>query len=153
MQGLKMASYLSEERSASGEDPVYDLFAVSNHFGSPQGGHYTAFCRVSPPVPAAGVASTLLGRPATGRRLLLTEMCFGMAASAAADRVARDASSVSSWRGLPAATGLQVPQILGEAKEKDPAQWLSFNDEAVAKMAPAGIDNSCAYMIFYVRRE
>ena len=41
-----------EERSALGEDPVYDLFAVSNHFGSPQGGHYTAFCRVRLPCAA-----------------------------------------------------------------------------------------------------
>ena len=47
MQGLKMGGYLSEEVAAVGdEEPVYDLFAVSNHFGSPQGGHYTAFCRV-----------------------------------------------------------------------------------------------------------
>ena len=44
-----MASYLSDERTATGEDPVYDLFAVSNHYGNPQGGHYTAFCRVRRP--------------------------------------------------------------------------------------------------------
>ena len=47
-QGLKMGSYMSDERVAAGEEPVYDLFAVSNHYGSPQGGHYTAFCKVTP---------------------------------------------------------------------------------------------------------
>ena len=26
--------------------PVYDLFAVSNHYGSLGGGHYTAYCKV-----------------------------------------------------------------------------------------------------------
>ena len=41
-----MGSYMSDERVAAGEEPVYDLFAVSNHYGSPQGGHYTAFCKV-----------------------------------------------------------------------------------------------------------
>ena len=28
------------------EDPVYDLYAVSNHFGGMGGGHYTAFCQM-----------------------------------------------------------------------------------------------------------
>ena len=28
------------------EDPIYDLYAVSNHFGGMGGGHYTAFCQV-----------------------------------------------------------------------------------------------------------
>lgn len=27
-----------------GEKPIYDLFAVSNHFGQLQAGHYTAMC-------------------------------------------------------------------------------------------------------------
>jgi len=27
--------------------PLYDLYAVSNHFGGMGGGHYTAYCRVS----------------------------------------------------------------------------------------------------------
>ena len=27
------------------QPPVYDLFAVSNHFGGLGGGHYTAFCK------------------------------------------------------------------------------------------------------------
>jgi len=30
-------------------DPVlYDLYAVSNHYGSLNGGHYTAFCKNAP---------------------------------------------------------------------------------------------------------
>ena len=28
------------------DDPVYDLYAVSNHFGGMGGGHYTAFCQM-----------------------------------------------------------------------------------------------------------
>lgn len=27
-------------------EPVYDLYAVSNHFGGLGGGHYTAYCKV-----------------------------------------------------------------------------------------------------------
>lgn len=36
-------------KSASAEDPVYDLYAVINHFGSRDIGHYTAFCKVQSP--------------------------------------------------------------------------------------------------------
>lgn len=30
---------------AAGISPVYDLYAVSNHYGSLNGGHYTAYCK------------------------------------------------------------------------------------------------------------
>ena len=30
---------------AEGIQPVYDLFAISNHFGALNGGHYTATCK------------------------------------------------------------------------------------------------------------
>ncbi|ESO11514.1 hypothetical protein HELRODRAFT_145739, partial [Helobdella robusta] len=30
---------------ASADDSVYDLYAVCNHYGDMQGGHYTAFCK------------------------------------------------------------------------------------------------------------
>lgn len=31
------------DNSSKGEHYVYDLYAVSNHFGSLNGGHYTAY--------------------------------------------------------------------------------------------------------------
>eukprot|EP01105_Mastigella_eilhardi_P015756 TRINITY_DN3606_c0_g1_i2.p1 TRINITY_DN3606_c0_g1~~TRINITY_DN3606_c0_g1_i2.p1 ORF type:complete len:1050 (-),score=255.01 TRINITY_DN3606_c0_g1_i2:68-3217(-) len=37
---LDMSSWAKEQ---SGQSPVYDLYAVSNHFGSMGGGHYTAY--------------------------------------------------------------------------------------------------------------
>uniref|UniRef100_A0A672GMW6 Ubiquitin carboxyl-terminal hydrolase n=1 Tax=Salarias fasciatus TaxID=181472 RepID=A0A672GMW6_SALFA len=36
---------LREFSSESGERPVYNLYAVSNHTGNTLGGHYTAYCR------------------------------------------------------------------------------------------------------------
>ncbi|GLC55869.1 hypothetical protein PLESTB_001037900 [Pleodorina starrii] len=36
-----------------GVQPVYDLFAVSNHYGSMGGGHYTAYAKLPSPPPAA----------------------------------------------------------------------------------------------------
>lgn len=36
---------LGEEGGKTKEPPIYDLYAVSNHFGSLNGGHYTAFCQ------------------------------------------------------------------------------------------------------------
>ena len=48
VQGLKMGSYMSEDAAAGfAEDPSYDLYAVSNHFGNLVGGHYTTFCRAN----------------------------------------------------------------------------------------------------------
>jgi len=35
----------NQSSSAKGKQQIYDLYAVSNHFGSMNGGHYTAFCR------------------------------------------------------------------------------------------------------------
>jgi len=37
---LDLSSYV---KSPSTEAPIYDLYAVSNHYGSLGGGHYTAF--------------------------------------------------------------------------------------------------------------
>ena len=31
--------------SANGKKIIYDLYAVSNHFGGLDGGHYTAYCK------------------------------------------------------------------------------------------------------------
>ena len=39
VHGLNLSKYFVE-----GEKEVYDLYAVSNHFGNMGGGHYTAFC-------------------------------------------------------------------------------------------------------------
>jgi len=42
LEGLDLTQYVLGQ---SGVPPIYDLFAVSNHYGSMGGGHYTAFAR------------------------------------------------------------------------------------------------------------
>lgn len=42
IEGLELSKYIL---SSSGEPLVYDLFAVSNHFGSTGFGHYTAYAK------------------------------------------------------------------------------------------------------------
>lgn len=42
IEGLDLSKYIL---SSSGEALVYDLFAVSNHFGSTGFGHYTAYAK------------------------------------------------------------------------------------------------------------
>lgn len=37
----------SKKGKSKGQGEIYDLYAVSNHFGSLNGGHYTAFCQNS----------------------------------------------------------------------------------------------------------
>jgi ubiquitin carboxyl-terminal hydrolase 4/11/15 len=42
INGLNVAPYLPTYKE--GQDPIYyDLYAVSNHYGSLNGGHYTAY--------------------------------------------------------------------------------------------------------------
>lgn len=43
LEGLDLSTYIL----GSKENPVYDLYAVSNHYGSLGGGHYTAFVKNS----------------------------------------------------------------------------------------------------------
>ena len=43
IEGLNMSSYVLQNQS--GKKILYDLYAVSNHFGSLSGGHYTAFAK------------------------------------------------------------------------------------------------------------
>lgn len=43
IEGLDMGKYILSKKE--GEDLIYDLYAVSNHFGSLGGGHYTAYAK------------------------------------------------------------------------------------------------------------
>lgn len=48
VEGLDMTQYVLSnggKNGGGGEPLIYDLYAVSNHYGSLNGGHYTAFCR------------------------------------------------------------------------------------------------------------
>lgn len=44
LDNLDMSTYILKN-STENKKIVYDLYAVSNHFGSLDGGHYTAFCK------------------------------------------------------------------------------------------------------------
>jgi ubiquitin carboxyl-terminal hydrolase 4/11/15 len=44
LEGLDLTNYLLNNKDTN-KKVIYDLYAVSNHFGSLNGGHYTAFCR------------------------------------------------------------------------------------------------------------
>jgi ubiquitin carboxyl-terminal hydrolase 4/11/15 len=44
VEGLDLSEYVLSHKPGSKEKIIYDLYAVSNHFGSLNGGHYTAYC-------------------------------------------------------------------------------------------------------------
>ena len=48
-EGLDMANFIlgNNAKKGAAAGAVYDLYAVSNHFGSLNGGHYTAYCQNS----------------------------------------------------------------------------------------------------------
>lgn len=41
--GLDISKHVKMDFKAAGIQPIYDCYAVTNHFGSLNGGHYTAF--------------------------------------------------------------------------------------------------------------
>lgn len=43
LEGLDMSPYVANKQE--GKSLIYDCFAVSNHYGSTFGGHYTAYCQ------------------------------------------------------------------------------------------------------------
>ena len=43
VNGLDMGPYIKEQQAD--DNCTYDLYAVSNHFGSLSGGHYTAYAK------------------------------------------------------------------------------------------------------------
>jgi len=45
IDGLDIAEHVKMDCAAEGISPVYDLFGITNHYGSLNGGHYTAFCK------------------------------------------------------------------------------------------------------------
>ena len=47
LEGLDLAPYIKAPPEPGAPPPVYDLVAVSNHFGSTGGGHYTAYAKHS----------------------------------------------------------------------------------------------------------
>lgn len=44
LEGLDLRHHIKGPLTA-GEDPIYDLYAISNHYGALGGGHYTAFAK------------------------------------------------------------------------------------------------------------
>ena len=70
LHGLDLSQYVLRQQ---GVPPVYDLYAVSNHYGSLGGGHYTAFARMpgseercartGPMATTAGGREAVLGHP------------------------------------------------------------------------------------------
>ena len=170
LQGLKLGAYMSDERAAAGEEPVYDLFAVSNHYGSPQGGHYTAFCKVG----CSGMLCPMLPACSAGVHLCKVHPQHGTPHSPAplpspgTRRCPCDALMAHlhdkavqlprvRWQcvqqGCKPVHLPQAPASAMPSTERDVAQWLSFNDEAVAKMNASNVGSSCAYMMFYIRRQ
>ncbi|XP_001359977.2 ubiquitin carboxyl-terminal hydrolase 8 isoform X1 [Drosophila pseudoobscura] len=45
LQNLEMSPYIARAESRAAKPKTYQLYAVSNHYGTMEGGHYTAFCK------------------------------------------------------------------------------------------------------------
>jgi Ubiquitin carboxyl-terminal hydrolase len=115
---------------------MYDLYAVSNHFGGLGGGHYTAFVNLPGTGDDAGAPRGALG--------------------------AGGGKTCSSWA---ASSGvfMQPPRCLCGASEAHcllklavcpPGGWFNFDDSRVTgPLSDSEIVCSSAYLLFYRRRE
>lgn len=45
LENLNMSPYITISESRRNTTKSYELYAVSNHYGSMESGHYTAFCK------------------------------------------------------------------------------------------------------------
>jgi ubiquitin C-terminal hydrolase len=45
VEGLDIQPFVKQDCAKTGVSSVYDLYAVTNHFGSLNGGHYTAYAK------------------------------------------------------------------------------------------------------------
>lgn len=45
LKDLDMNPYIAKAESRSAAPKTYQLYGVSNHYGSMESGHYTAFCK------------------------------------------------------------------------------------------------------------
>ncbi|XP_068154273.1 ubiquitin carboxyl-terminal hydrolase 8 isoform X3 [Drosophila tropicalis] len=45
LENLEMTPYIARAESRTVTPKIYQLYAVSNHYGTMEGGHYTAFCK------------------------------------------------------------------------------------------------------------
>lgn len=46
VRSLRLQNFTSKEHQHQGITELYDLYAVSNHYGTLGGGHYVAYCKV-----------------------------------------------------------------------------------------------------------
>ncbi|KAL3649691.1 Ubiquitin carboxyl-terminal hydrolase 9 [Castilleja foliolosa] len=46
INNLDLSKYVKSEGATDGSN-VYELYAVSNHYGGLGGGHYSAYCKVN----------------------------------------------------------------------------------------------------------
>lgn len=45
LENMEMTPYIARAELRAATPKTYQLYAVSNHYGSMEGGHYTAFCK------------------------------------------------------------------------------------------------------------
>lgn len=48
LDNLNLSPYITISESRRNTSKTYELYAVSNHYGSMESGHYTAFCKSGP---------------------------------------------------------------------------------------------------------
>lgn len=74
---LDLGEYCSADRPAGGRSsPIYDLFAVSSHSGSMNGGHYVAHCDINGGWPVTGANGGGMGKREAAGQMPANWVCF-----------------------------------------------------------------------------
>ncbi|EFJ42377.1 hypothetical protein VOLCADRAFT_67166, partial [Volvox carteri f. nagariensis] len=133
LHGLDLGPYVLRPQSVP---PVYDLFAVSNHYGSMGGGHYTAYAKLpSPPQDA----QTQEAATHSGDRWY----CFddSRVSSVDPEGVRSPAAYVLFYRRRAEASA--DPRELGDLLEQLRQQRTELQQQAAAAAAAVRVGGSC----------
>ncbi|GFR46720.1 hypothetical protein Agub_g8343, partial [Astrephomene gubernaculifera] len=156
LHGLDLGPYLMRPQPQDAP-PLYDLFAVSNHYGSMGGGHYTAYAKLpSPPPPMprsyqAPAAAVGAGRQAEGAGVRGEQQ----------QQQPLEAGDVPIADGVAATAEVEERGVNGTAETAEEEQqqhgvpmdrWYCFDDSHVSQVDPQAVRSSAAYVLFYRRR-
>jgi len=155
LTGLDMSEWCHSQSPAlnsGGNQVVYDLIAVVNHYGGMTGGHYVATCKATPCGPSGSeeIAFQFNGAGVSCRMMDEEDD----------DSVVRAANrGASGWTALRRKEKDTVNQqklmaALASRNVRESAEplWLQFDDELVEPIPPRNVVSEMAYVLFYKRR-
>ncbi|KAL2233147.1 UNVERIFIED_CONTAM: Ubiquitin carboxyl-terminal hydrolase 10 [Sesamum indicum] len=130
---LDLSKYVKSKDASEGSH-VYELYAISNHYGGLGGGHYSAYCKVT---------------PYAGLNLELKYSVLLMIISVLRDLELVMTALIALLLVLFFMTELRFYHIFLQLIDEN--RWYHFDDSHVSSVNESEIKTSAAYVLFYQR--